>query len=45
MVAEKPSIAQALADALGKDVKKGGPPKLPVYTYTGNFMNSKAYFK
>lgn len=48
MVAEKPSIALSIAQALsgGKFDKRTGPAKqCPIYTYSGFFKGHKATFK
>jgi hypothetical protein len=47
MVAEKPSIALSISEALSNNFqKKSGPAKsLPIYTFKGNFMGYSANFK
>ena len=48
MVAEKPSIAQSITEALcGKNFeKKTGPAKgIPIYTFRGHFQGHIANFK
>jgi len=48
MVAEKPSIAAALADALSPDgasKRKGASPRSPVYEYKGTFRGRAAKFR
>lgn len=47
MVAEKPSIALSIAEALSRNfVKKTGPARAcPIYTYRGTFMGMSANFK
>lgn len=39
MVAEKPSIAKSIADALSNGKYSQGGGKMPVYTYTGSFKS------
>ena len=46
MIAEKPSLAQSLANILSNgnmSARKGGP--CPVWEYRGQFRNEEAYFK
>jgi len=48
MVAEKPSIALSIAEALsgGKFSKKSGYSKsLPIYVFSGHFKGHRANFK
>jgi DNA topoisomerase-3 len=47
MVAEKPSIALSIAEALSHNIsKKSGPAKsIPIYTFRGTFMGMSANFK
>lgn len=46
MVAEKPSIALSIAEALGHGdfEKKGGPKSVPTYTWKGTFKGHQASF-
>jgi DNA topoisomerase-3 len=48
MVAEKPSIAQSISEALAKgkySVKSGPARQCPIYVFNGSFKGHKALFK
>ena len=45
MVAEKPSIAQAIAEALSHNKCSKGGGKMPVYTFNTNFKGHNCLVK
>jgi hypothetical protein len=47
MVAEKPSIALSITEALSNnfDKKTGLSKGIPIYTFNGKFQGMPAYFK